>query len=128
MENNEKTILVLHKDGSKFYRVMGIDAEILNYLFGYQIIKNRVGFPDNAIDKVCSILDKEKISYQIVYSDKNPIIKDYGDENCYLRIFEEAHQNHQLDERIKKIIEKINEMNYKDKEIYIEKIEELIMG
>ena len=34
----QKDILILYKDNSKFYRVTGCDVEILNYLFDYQIM------------------------------------------------------------------------------------------
>ena len=78
-----------------------MDAEILNYLFDYQVIKDKAGFPDNAIDKVISRLDKENISYQVVYTDKNPIIKNYENNNYF------------------KIYEKIKEKNIERKELVL---------
>ena len=50
------------------------NAYILNYLFDYKILKNRkVGFPDNALNKITDKLNELKIQYQIIYDDRDPI-------------------------------------------------------
>jgi hypothetical protein len=57
--------LVLIKSGN-FYCTYGNDSYILNYLFNYKIIKNRVAFPEIVLEKVKSTLEKEMISYIII--------------------------------------------------------------
>ena len=106
----QKDILILYKDNSKFYKATGMDAEVLNYLFDYQIIKGKVGFPDNAINKVLDVLDKECISYQVVYTDKNPIIKNY-ENNKYLKNLEKVKEKKYRKERISVILDKLNDLN-----------------
>ena len=86
----EKTILVLYKDNSKFYKATGKDALILNYLCDYKIINNKVGFPDNTINKVLDILDENEISYQIIYVDKNPKVCNYTN-NKYSEVLKYAY-------------------------------------
>jgi len=44
MNDNVKTILIIYKDKSKFYKIVRDDAKIMNYLFGYQIINDKVDF------------------------------------------------------------------------------------
>ena len=50
-----KNIITIRKEGL-FYSVFDDDALIFNYLFGYKIINNRCGFPENAFNKVVNIL------------------------------------------------------------------------
>ena len=106
----QKDILILYKDNSKFYKATGMDAEVLNYLFDYQIIKGKVGFPDNIIEKVLGVLDKECISYQVVYTDRNPIIKNY-EKNNYLKIMDKVKEKNDRKEKISVILDKLNDFN-----------------
>ena len=82
MEKVKKDILVLYKNAGKFYSAIGNDAIILNFLFNYKIIKDKIGFPDNALNEVLKVLKENNISYQIVYNDRNPIIE-YFELNAY---------------------------------------------
>ena len=55
---NCKTCLVLYKNHGKFYKVRGMDAYIMNMIFGYKVLKGDVsGFPDTSINKVVNTLD-----------------------------------------------------------------------
>lgn len=51
--------VVFRKVGG-FYHVFDGDSYILNYLFNYKIVGNRVGFPINSINKVINILEDKK--------------------------------------------------------------------
>ena len=56
----------------------------MNILFGYKVLlKSKGGFPDNAINKIIRGLDQNKISYQIVFKDKETIIHDFEENNMY---------------------------------------------
>lgn len=125
--NSNKTILVLYKDDGKFYKAKGFDAIILNYLFGYQIINNRVGFPDTAIDKVREELDKEEISYQIVYNDINPLFVNF-DNNKYLDILNKANKVYDYKLRIDKICERLSNLDNNELDKILSKIENIIEG
>lgn len=85
-----KDALLCFKAGV-FYNCYGKDAIIINYLFGYKIIKNnQCGFPINTLIKVINKLEEKKINYQIITKDANPIIKDYGKRNNYNIVLSKA--------------------------------------
>ncbi len=118
----EKTILVLYKDNSKFYKASGKDAIVLNYLFDYKISNNKAGFPDNVIDSVLNGLNENEISYQIIYVDKNPIIK-YFDNNRYEEILEKAILKKKTRELIDKILDKLNKLSINELNDFLENME-----
>lgn len=63
----------------------------MNILFGYKVLpKSKGGFPDNAINKIIRGLDQYKISYQIIYKDKEPIVYAFGNNNMYDSYLEKA--------------------------------------
>ena len=68
--------ITFRKNG-KFYNCVGDDALILNYLFNYKIVNDKVGFPETAMNKVFSAIENNKISYVIIENDttKKHIIK-----------------------------------------------------
>ena len=50
---NCKTCLVLYKNHGKFYKARGMDAYIMNMIFGYKVLNGDVcGFPDTTLNKV----------------------------------------------------------------------------
>jgi len=126
LQSHDKNILVLYKDLGKFYKAYENDAIILNYLIDYKIIKNRVGFPDTALEKVIKVLENEHISYQVLSYSKNPIYKDYRRNNRYLEIYNKAILNYEVDSKIDMIFNKIQNMNVDDKSIIISKLEGII--
>ena len=114
MKNDNKNIFILYKNEGKFYSAYGIDAYILNYFFNYKIINdNKVGFPDNTIDKVINKLEENKISYQIIYHDKDPIIKDYKKLNKYSNYVSKVKETLELNKQIDMIIDKIKFLDKK---------------
>ena len=54
--------LVMIKVGN-FYHTYDDDSMIINYLFKYKIIDNKVGFPIKSLDKVINKLLKSNINY-----------------------------------------------------------------
>ena len=73
---NKKSFLILYKNKGKFFNAYEMDAYILNLLFDYKVIdKRKSGFPENVLKKVINTLEEKKISYQIIFTDKDPICK-----------------------------------------------------
>lgn len=77
IKHEYKECLVLIKSGS-FYITFYDDALILNYLFNYKVINNKVGFPISNLDKVLSKLDNNNISYYIDDNYNNNPINNYN--------------------------------------------------
>lgn len=124
---NAKTFLMIYKNSGKFYNVFGIDAYVLNYFFDYKILNNnKAGFPDNAIDRVIEKLQKEKISYQIIYKDKDPIIKDFKKLNKYSKLIDDIKNEVELKQRFDLLTEKIKKLDEKKFLEVIECIEKCI--
>lgn len=85
-----KNTLIIYKNGGKFYYALDTDAYILSLIFGYKVINNKCGFPDNAIEKNTQKLNEVQINYQIVFSNKNPIRKNFKKLNKYEEYNNEA--------------------------------------
>lgn len=67
--------LLIFKRGN-FYNIYNDNAIIFNFLFGYKIsIEGKAGFPESAFTKVINNLDDKKIDYQIIYKERENIIK-----------------------------------------------------
>ena len=79
------------KTNNKFYNVYEIDAYIFNLLFGYKIMdNNKVGFPDSVYNKIINTLEDNTINYNVIFRDKNNIIKDFKNRNNYLKFKDRA--------------------------------------
>lgn len=114
-----KSFVMLHKQG-KFYNCFNEDAIIMHYLFGYKIIKdNLTGFPETSLVKVLNKLESEKISYEIIYKDRDSVIKNYGNINKYKIILGKSLEYQKISERVKLIQDKVALIQ--DKEV-LEKI------
>jgi hypothetical protein len=118
--NENKNSIILRKSNGKFIIAYGMDAIILNYLFGYKIVENKkVVFPNTSLDKVTNKLDELNISYQIISIDSNPIVKDFASNNKYKEIYNSSMEKISFNQKLDMIIEKIKEADS-------EKIDELI--
>ena len=80
---NDKKILVIRKNKGKFCIVYGDDANIISSLFGYKILNNKVGFSESVLNKIINTLEDNKISYMVIYIDKDPLVKDFKKLNNY---------------------------------------------
>ncbi len=99
---------------SLFYNVYEEDAYIINELFNYKILDNKkLGFPQTAINKVKDKLDEVKVSYEIINSGEETIIKKYTNNN-YVDYYNKARDKMGHLVKIELVIEKLNNMNKSD--------------
>ena len=113
-----KKYLIMYKNSGKFYNVYKDDAYILNYLFGYKVLdKRKSGFPDSSINKVKNELENKKISYQIIYEDKDPEVKNYKTLNNYDKYMKLAMEKIDIKERVDFLESQIKELDDKLLEI-----------
>ena len=117
--NNNKCYLIIYKGEGKFCKAKDIDAYILNIIFNYRVIKNQCGFPDNVLNKVIKELEDNKINYQIISSDANPVIKNFKKTNKYDIFALKAKKNIG-------IISKLNDLEHKVKNASKEELLELL--
>lgn len=118
-----KNYVSLYKSG-KFYNVFGDDGLIVHYLVGYKFVeyKQSVGFPESTFGKVKSILDKENMSYKVY--DKDMLLESKkGIDKKYKVILKEALKNYELEQRLTRIRNKINNFSTDELEKIIEGIE-----
>ena len=127
MEEKVKDQIILFKSG-KFYYVYKNDAYIFKMLFDYKILSDdKIGFPETSYNKVINKLEDEKISYQVIFKDRNPIIKSFDNRNRYDVCLRKALKYIDVDVRINKIMEKINSMNLEELENILEKLEDVFI-
>ena len=125
MEEIKKDILVLYKNAGKFYSVIGNDAIILNFLFDYKIIKDKVSFPDSALNEVLNVIKDNNISYQIVYTDRNPMFENF-ELNKYEDVYQKAINSQKINERLEIIIQSIKKKSYQELDNILSNIEQMI--
>lgn len=129
-----KSYLIIYKKGGKFYDVFGEDAFIINYLFDYKLLptdkrtKNyKCGFPDVSFNKVINALDDNKISYQVIYNDKNPLIKDFKNKSRYNEFKMAAIKKQDIKTKMDLLVSKISSIDDIDKlTMIMEKVEECL--
>lgn len=118
-----KNYVSLYKSG-KFYNAFGDDGLILHHLIGYKFVeyKQSVGFPESTFGKVKSLLDDVDISYKVY--DKDILIEEKkGNNKKYNKVLSEALKKYDLEKRLIRIKDKINNFSAEDLEKIIEGIE-----
>jgi hypothetical protein len=105
-----------------FYNSFDDDAKIMNYLFGYQIKDNRIGFPLNALNKVINTLEDKKISYEILGETK----KDFKNLNTYNIYLEKAQDKLEINKHLNTILKKLETMEKDKLYLLLNKFEGLI--
>ena len=90
IKNNNIDSIVMIKVGT-FYHIYDKDMIIIDYLFKYKIIDNRVGFPVSALTKVTNKLKKLEINY---YIDDTNFYE--FDDNKYQEIYENSKTYYEL--------------------------------
>lgn len=90
------------REGNLFCYAFDDDAIILNYLFGYKLKKQQVGFPKNALEKVIDELEEKKIDYKIISEEE--FEKTFNKENQYNIILNDA-KNEREKQELKKELE-----------------------
>lgn len=113
----------LYKTG-KFFNAYSDGAVILHHLVGYKYLKpkNCVGFPESALTKVKAILENNDLSYEI-YDKKDLVEKHKGIKSKYNKILKESLKSIDIEERLERLKEKINNYTLKDLEKVIEALE-----
>lgn len=99
-------------------------VSLYKYLVGYKFVeyKQSVGFPESAFGKVKSILDKENMSYKVY--DKDMLLESKnGIDKKYKVVLKEALKNYELEQRLTRIRNKINDFSTDELEKIIEGIE-----
>lgn len=86
-----KDHVIIIKSGNFYYTFLD-DTNVMNYLFGYQIRENKIGFPLNAKAKVKSVLNRNNINLIEVIDDYVYILESKNDNN-YEEILREAKSN-----------------------------------
>ena len=122
--------VMMYKVGN-FVQAFGKDAYVISYVFGYALraTKDNIrtcGFPKNAIPKVMSKLEQKKINFIIVDTRNNYEVDEEND-NKNLNTYSETFSKAQKYIKVKKRLEKIEEMLLKDveKEGIMEKIRKI---
>lgn len=119
----KKIYVSLYKTG-KFYNAFGDDGLILHELLGYKYVeyKGSVGFPESALSKVKVKLEDKKISYAIY--DKNILTEEYkGITKNYSAVLKLALKNIEVEKRIERLKNKINECSTEELELILEGLE-----
>lgn len=113
-EETQKYVIITQSSG-KFFEVFGYDAFMFNYLFSYKILQSgktyKCGFPDSSINRIVNKLSDLKISYQIIYRGKNPLVKDYKKINQYSKYKLIALQRLDIKQRMDALVEKVKSLN-----------------
>ena len=120
MKNNS---ICLYKTG-KFYNAFNDDGIIIHFLLNYKYVeyKRSVGFPESALNKVKGELENNKLSYKIF--DKSNLIEEYkGINKNYSKILKEALKKIEIETRISRLKEKIDNFDTLELEKIIEVIE-----
>ena len=114
----------LYKSG-KFYNAFGDEGMILHELLGYKYIeyKNSVGFPESAINKVKSKLESVNISYSI-YEKDNLLEEHKGIDKNYKIVLSKALKNYDIEKRLTRLKEKINNLSTEELERVIDSLED----
>ena len=115
--------IVIRKSGG-FYQVFDNDALIISYLFDYKIINHKCGFPLVAINKVINTLEEKKINF--IIKDEEEKIKNFRNKNTYSKYLEKARLKDNINNRIKSILDKINDFDVKKMNEVLSVIEETL--
>lgn len=113
----------MYKTG-KFFNAYSDGAVILHHLVGYKYLKpkNSVGFPESALTKVKAILENNDLLYEI-YDKKDLVEKHKGIKSKYNKILKESLKSIDIDERLERLKEKLNNYTLEDLEKIVEALE-----
>ena len=104
-----KNCVNIYETNKMFYNVYEIDAYIFNILFGYKVLdNNKVGFPSSVYNKVINMLENNHINYNVIYKNKDMVVKDYKKINNYSKYLNMAYDKMDMDSKVNMIIDKIN--------------------
>lgn len=118
-----KDHVVIIKSGNFYYTFLD-DTYILNYLFGYQIRENKIGFPLNAKAKVKSVLNRNNINLIEVIDDYAYVLESKNN-NAYEEKLREAKSNLLISNMLSNLMSAI-EVKVKKEEANYELIKEFV--
>lgn len=121
----EKNYCINLCKSGKFYSAYGDDALILHYLTGYKYVepKKLVGFPETALAKVKAKLDNEDLPYKLY--DKNDLtFENKGINRKYQKILKKAIEAREVNERVERLREKVNNLSLDKLEMMLEMLED----
>ena len=118
-----KDHVVIVKSGNFYYTFLD-DTYILNYLFGYQIRENKIGFPLNAKAKVKSVLNWNNINLIEVIDDYAYILESKN-ANTYQEKLKEAKSNLLISNMLNNLMNAI-EIKVKKEEANYDLIKEFV--
>ena len=104
-KNENLNSIILIKSGN-FYATIGDDAFVMKAIFNYQILKGKIGFPINSIEKVKYKLEELKVNYIICDTDNNVIKKEF-EENSYGKILNNCKKQEYKDNMKKLLFDRI---------------------
>ena len=119
-----KSSVILIKEGI-FYRTYNDDSVIMNYIFGYKLVDNYVGFSNNSYNKVLDKLREIGIGFVVIDKDSVLLVNDGDIEvyDMYLKL-----GNKVLDRKNKEdeLVNKIRSINYSKYDLISEYLDKLI--
>ncbi len=118
-----KDHIIIIKSGNFYYTFLD-DTYILNYLFGYQIRENKIGFPLTAKAKVKSVLNRNNINLIEVIDDYAYILESKNN-NAYQETLKAANSNILISNMLNNLMSAI-EIKVKKEEANYELIKEFV--
>lgn len=118
-----KDHVIIIKSGNFYYTFLD-DTYILNYLFGYQIRENKIGFPLTAKAKVKSVLNRNNINLIEVIDDYAYILESKNN-NAYQETLKAAKSNILISNMLDNLMSAI-EIKVKKEEANYELIKEFV--
>lgn len=118
-----KDHVIIIKLGNFYYTFLD-DTYILNYLFGYQIRENKIGFPLTAKAKVKSVLNRNNINLIEVIDDYAYILESKN-KNAYQETLKAAKSNILISNMLNNLMSAI-EIKVKKEEANYELIKEFV--
>ena len=118
-----KDHIIIIKSGNFYYTFLD-DTYILNYLFGYQIRENKIGFPLTAKAKVKSVLNRNNINLIEVIDDYAYILESKNN-NAYQETLKAAKSNILISNMLNNLMSAI-EIKVKKEEANYELIKEFV--
>lgn len=118
-----KEHVVIIKSGDFYYTFLD-DTYIFNYLFGYQIRENKIGFPLSAKAKVKSVLNRNNVNLIEVIDDYAYVLESKN-ENAYSNVLREAKSNLLISNMLNNLMNAI-EIKVKKEEANYELIKEFV--
>lgn len=106
LKKDWESAIVLLKSG-KFYRTYDDDAIILNYLFNYQIIDNRVGFPIESLFKIKRKFKNSNIDYIVL--DRSDVYHETYEDNSYHDLLMDARVKYDCEIKKEELMNSIKE-------------------